>query len=43
MAGSPEEFLSDVNSNPNNHELRFKLAEAYLANLIKKQMRWNSY
>ena len=31
MAGSPEEFLSGVNANPNDHELRFKLAEAYLA------------
>ena len=52
MAGSPEEFLSDVNANPNNHELRFKLAEAYLASnqktealeqlltIVKKDRNW---
>ena len=51
-AGSPEEFLSDVNANPNNHELRFKLAEAFLANeqkeeaieqllyIVKKDRKW---
>ena len=51
-AGSPEEFLSDVNSNPNNHELRFKLAEAFLADeqkeeaieqllyIVKKDRKW---
>ncbi len=36
-AGTPEEFLSDVNANPNNHELRFKLAEAYLASNLKSE------
>tara|TARA_E500000331_G_scaffold45798_1_gene38435 strand:- start:2229 stop:3149 length:921 start_codon:yes stop_codon:yes gene_type:complete len=52
MAGSPEEFLSDVNANPNDHELRFKLAEAYLASnkktdaleqlltIVKKDRNW---
>ena len=51
-AGSPEEFLSDVNANPNNHELRFKLAEAFLADeqkeeaieqllyIVKKDRKW---
>ena len=37
LAGSPEEFISDVNSNPDNHELRFKLAEAFLANHQKEE------
>ena len=52
LAGSPEEFISDVNSDPNNHELRFKLAEAFLANnqqeeaiehllnIVKKDRKW---
>ena len=52
LAGSPEEFISDVNSNPDNHELRFKLAEAFLANhqkveaiehlltIVKKNRGW---
>ena len=52
MAGSPEEFLSDVNANPNDHKLRFKLAEAYLAanqkrdaleqllTIVKKDRNW---
>ena len=51
-AGNPEEFLSDVNANPNNHELRFKLAEAFLADekkeeaieqllyIVKKDRKW---
>jgi len=51
-AGSPEEFLPDVNANPNNHELRFKLAEAFLADekkeeaieqllyIVKKDRKW---
>ena len=51
-AGSPEEFLSEVNANPNNHELRFKLAEAFLADekkeeaieqllyIVKKDRKW---
>ena len=51
-AGSPEEFLSDVNANPTNHELRFKLAEAFLADekkeeaieqllyIVKKDRKW---
>ena len=52
MAGSPEEFLSDVSANPDNHELRFRLAEAYLASnqrsdaldhlltIVKKDRNW---
>ena len=52
LAGSPEEFISDVNSTPDNHELRFKLAEAFLANnqkeeaiehfltIVKKDRKW---
>ena len=52
LAGSPEEFIADVNSNPDNHELRFKLAEAFLANhqkgeaiehlltIVKKNRGW---
>ena len=52
LAGSPEEFISDVNSDPDNHELRFKLAEALLANnqqeeaiehllnIVKKDRKW---
>ena len=52
VAGSPEEFLSDVNANPDNHELRFRLAEAYLASnqksdaldhlltIVKKDRNW---
>ena len=52
LAGNPEEFISDVNSDPNNHELRFKLAEAFLANnqqeeaiehllnIVKKDRKW---
>ncbi len=52
LAGAPEEFLNDVNSNPDNHELRFKLAEAYLASnqkregldqlliIVKKDRKW---
>ena len=52
LAGNPEEFISDVNSNPDNHELRFKLAEALLANnqkeeaiehfltIVKKDRKW---
>ena len=52
LAGNPEEFLSDVSSNPDNHELRFKLAEAFLANnkkveaiehlltIVKKNRGW---
>ena len=52
VAGSPEEFLSDVNDNPDNHELRFRLAEAYLASnqksdaldhlltIVKKDRNW---
>ncbi|MFP6779097.1 MAG: thioredoxin [Alphaproteobacteria bacterium] len=52
VAGSPQEFLSDVNANPDNHELRFRLAEAYLASnqksdaldhlltIVKKDRNW---
>ena len=52
LAGSPEEFLADVNANPSNHGLRFKLAEAFLANdqkeeaieqlldIVKKDRNW---
>lgn len=52
LAGLPEEYLNDVNINPNNHELRFKLAEAYLASnqkqeginqlliIVKKDRKW---
>ena len=52
VAGSPEEFLSDVSANPDNHELRFRLAEAYLASnqksdaldhlltIVKKDRDW---
>ena len=52
LAGNPEEFISDVNSDPDNHELRFKLAEALLANnqqeeaiehllnIVKKDRKW---
>ena len=36
-AGMPEEYIEEVNINPNNHELRFKLAEAYLASNLKQQ------
>ena len=36
-AGIPEEYIEEVNINPNNHELRFKLAEAYLASNLKQQ------
>ena len=36
-AGAPEEYIEEVNINPNNHELRFKLAEAYLASNLKQQ------
>ena len=36
-AGTPEEYIEEVNINPNNHELRFKLAEAYLASNLKQQ------
>ena len=37
MAGAPEEYLNDVKTNPDNHALRFKLAEAYLASNQKKE------
>ena len=52
MAGTPDEFFADVNSNPNNHELRYKLAEAFLAQeqkeeaidqlleIVKKNRKW---
>ena len=52
LAGLPEEYLNDVKLNPNNHELRFKLAEAYLASnqkqeginqlliIVKKDRKW---
>lgn len=36
-AGTPEEFIENVKANPNDHELRFKLAEAYLANNQKEE------
>jgi len=36
-AGTPEEYIEEVNINPNNHELRFKLAEAYLASNLRQQ------
>ena len=36
-AGAPEEYIEEVNINPNNHELRFKLAEAYLASNLRQQ------
>ena len=36
-AGIPEEYIEEVNINPNNHELRFKLAEAYLASNLKEE------
>ena len=36
-AGAPEEYIEEVNINPNNHELRVKLAEAYLASNLKQQ------
>ena len=37
IAGSPEQYIEEVNLNPNNHEIRFKLAEAYLASNQKKE------
>jgi putative thioredoxin len=52
LAGTPDEFFADVNSNPNNHELRYKLAEAFLAQeqkeeaidqlleIVKKNRKW---
>jgi len=52
LAGLPDEYLNDVKLNPNNHELRFKLAEAYLASnqkqeginqlliIVKKDRKW---
>jgi len=52
LAGNPEEFMTDVKSDPENHELRFKLAEAFLANnkkeeaiehfliIVKKDRKW---
>ena len=36
-AGTPEDYIEEVNINPNNHELRFKLAEAYLASNLMQQ------
>ena len=36
-AGTPEEYSEEVNINPNNHELRFKLAEAYLASNLRQE------
>ena len=36
-AGAPEEYIEEVDINPNNHELRFKLAEAYLASNLRQQ------
>jgi putative thioredoxin len=36
-AGTPEEFITNVDANPNDHELRFKLAEAYLASNNKRE------
>lgn len=36
-AGAPEEYIEEVNINPNNHELRFKLAEAYLASNLRQE------
>ena len=36
-AGTPEEYIEEVNINPNNHELRFKLAEAYLASNLRQE------
>ena len=36
-AGTPEEYIEEVNLNPNNHELRFKLAEAYLASNLRQE------
>ena len=36
-AGAPEEYIEEDNINPNNHELRFKLAEAYLASNLRQE------
>ena len=36
-AGTPEDYIEEVNINPNNHELRFKLAEAYLASNLRQE------
>ena len=36
-AGAPEEYIEEVNINPNNHPLRFKLAEAYLASNLRQE------
>jgi len=36
-AGTPEEYIEEVDINPNNHELRFKLAEAYLASNLRQE------
>ena len=36
-AGTPEEYIEEVNINPNNHALRFKLAEAYLASNLRQE------
>ena len=36
-AGTPEEYIEEVNINPNNHKLRFKLAEAYLASNLRQE------
>tara|TARA_B000000437_G_scaffold21899_1_gene15388 strand:+ start:1965 stop:2885 length:921 start_codon:yes stop_codon:yes gene_type:complete len=36
-AGAPEDYIEEVNINPNNHELRFKLAEAYLASNLRQE------
>ena len=36
-AGMPEEYIEEVNINPNNHKLRFKLAEAYLASNLRQE------
>ena len=36
-AGAPEEYIEEVNINPTNHALRFKLAEAYLASNLRQE------
>lgn len=52
LAGAPDEFIGDVNANPNNHHIRYKLAEAFLAKdqkeeaidqlleIVKKDRKW---
>ena len=36
-AGTPDEYIEKVNLSPNDHELRFKLAEAYLASNLRQE------